>query len=97
MIPAGQVFWFGYTNPGLSGQIDYNGVDTFGWFQGSWDGDGPWGRTTVMQFKANGPGQPTPTLPPGGGDPIPTLSTSGVVAMVLLLIGAGLVLGFRRR
>ncbi len=98
VIPDGQVFWFGYTNPGISGQIDYNGVDTYGWYGGAWDSDGAWGRTTIMQFKANIPTQPTPTPPPGGGAaPIPTLSTTGIVAMVLLLIGIGFVIVIRRR
>ncbi len=99
VIPAGQTFWFGYQNPGLSGQIDYNNVETYGWYQGAWDGDGGWGRTTVMQFKANAAAQPTPTPPPGGdgGAPIPTLSTTGIVAMILALIGFGLVAVLRRR
>lgn len=103
VIPDGQTFWFGYTNPGVSGQIDYNNVETYGWYSGAWDGDGAWGRTTVMQFKANGPTQPTPTVPvdtppPGGaGEPIPTMSNIGIAAMVLLLIGIGFVLVIRRR
>ncbi len=98
VIPDGQVFWFGYTNPGISGQVAFNGVDTYGWYSGDWDGDGAWDRTTVMQFKANIATQPTPTPPPGGGvAPIPTLSTTGIVAMVLMLIGIGFVVVIRRR
>lgn len=98
VIPDGQVFWFGYTNPGISGQIAANGVETFGWYQGAWDSDDGWGRTTVMQFKANVPTQPTPTPSPGGGGaPIPTMSNTGIAAMALLLIGIGFVLVIRRR
>lgn len=103
VIPDGATFWFGYTNPGISGQIDFNGVDTYAWYSGAWDPDQPWGRTTVMQFRANIPSQPTPTPiptdPGGGGDaePIPTLSTGGVAAMVLLLLGIGIAVVIRRR
>jgi hypothetical protein len=98
VIPDGQTFWFGYQNPGLSGQVAYNNVDTYGWYSGAWDLDGPWGRTTVMQFKANVATQPTPTPPAGGGNaPIPTLSTTGILTMILLLIGIGFVVVIRRR
>ena len=97
VIPDGQVFWFGYKNPGLSGQIDYNGIDTYGWYGGAWDGDGGWGRTTVMQFKANPPAQPTPTPGSGGAAPVPALSAGGMTAMVLLLLGIGFALIIKRR
>ena len=52
-IAAGASFWFGFQNPGMAGQIDYNSVDTYGWYGGVWDPDGPWGRTTVMQVAGN--------------------------------------------
>ncbi len=53
VIPAGSTFWFGYLNPGISGQIDFNGVTTYGWYLGAWDPDAGWGRTTVMQVSGN--------------------------------------------
>jgi hypothetical protein len=53
VIPAGSAFWFGYLNPGIAGQVNYNGVVTYGWYQGAWDPDDGWGRTTVMQVKGN--------------------------------------------
>ena len=39
VIPAGQTFWFGYKNPGVSGQVDANGTTTYGWYGGAWDAD----------------------------------------------------------
>ncbi len=94
VIPAGQTFWFGYKNPGNSGQVDYNNIDSYGWYNGAWDADGPWGRTTVMQFKANPVAQPTPT--PSGPQPVPTASRSGLVLMMFLLGGVAVVV-LRRR
>jgi len=52
-VPAGGAFWFGYHNPGMAGQIDYNGVTTYGWYGGVWDPDQAWSRTTVMQVMGN--------------------------------------------
>jgi hypothetical protein len=51
MIPDGATFYFGYENPGLGGQVDFNGVDTWAWYFGDWDPDQGWGRTAVLQFK----------------------------------------------
>ena len=53
VVPAGMTIFFGYENPGIGGQITDNGVDTWGWYEGAWDPDGPWGRTDVLQLKAN--------------------------------------------
>ena len=49
VVPAGADFWFGYLNPGIAGQVDFNGVITYGWYLGAWDPDNNYGRTTVMQ------------------------------------------------
>ena len=51
VVPAGATMYFGYSNPGMAGQIAFNGVETFSWFDESWDMDGNFGRTAVMQFK----------------------------------------------
>lgn len=53
VIPDGETFWFGYLNPGQAGQITFYGVETLGWYGGAWDPDSGWGRTTVLQVKAN--------------------------------------------
>jgi len=52
-IPAGATFYFGYENPGIGGQVSYNGVMTWAWYMGAWDADDAWGRTAVLQFKGN--------------------------------------------
>ncbi len=49
---AGSMVW-GYENPGLFGMTDFNGVLTYGLYQGAWDPDEAWGITNVYQFKAN--------------------------------------------
>ena len=51
VVPAGSSMYFGYANPGMAGQISFNGVETFSWLEGPWDMDGDYGRTTLMQFK----------------------------------------------
>lgn len=53
VVPADQVMYFGYQNPGIGGQIDFNGTDTWAWYFGAWDPDAGWGRTAVLQFKGN--------------------------------------------
>ena len=53
MIPADATFYFGYENPGIGGQVDFNGVDTWAWWEGAWDPDSGWSRTAVLQFKGN--------------------------------------------
>jgi len=52
-IPAGNWWTFGYDVTGNGGQISYNGVMTYGWYGGTWDPDQPWGRTAVLQVKAD--------------------------------------------
>ncbi|MCP4545217.1 MAG: T9SS type A sorting domain-containing protein [bacterium] len=51
VIPAGASMYFGYGNPGMGGQIGFNGVETWSWLNDAWDMDGGFGRTAVMQFK----------------------------------------------
>lgn len=53
VIPAGGSMYFGYSNPGLAGQVAYTGTSTWSWLDDQWDRDGDFGRTTVMQFKGS--------------------------------------------
>jgi hypothetical protein len=53
VIPVGAYFCFGYDVTGNGGQTYYNGVMTWGWYNGAWDPDQPWGRTAILQVKAN--------------------------------------------
>ena len=53
VIPAGNYFCFGYDNTDLGGQISYNGVETWAWYGGEWDSDVSWGRTAILQVKAD--------------------------------------------
>jgi hypothetical protein len=52
-IPSGNWWTFGYNVTGNGGQISYNGVDTYGWYGGVWDPDPNYGRTAVLQVKAD--------------------------------------------
>jgi len=52
-IPAGSTMYFGYSNPGMGGQITTNGVETWSWYDGIWDSDSAYNRTAVLQFKGN--------------------------------------------
>ena len=60
IVPDGSWLWFGYDNTGYGGMTSYNGVETWGWYGGVWDPDGNWGRTAILQVKANYAG-PVPT------------------------------------
>ncbi len=53
IVPAGDWFTFGYDNTGMGGMISYNGVETWGWYQNMWDPDSFYGRTAVLQVRAN--------------------------------------------
>jgi hypothetical protein len=53
VVPAGAAMLFGYSNPGMAGQILHNGVDTWSWMDGQWDNDGAYNRTTIMQFRGS--------------------------------------------
>jgi hypothetical protein len=53
IVPVGTTVYFGYENPGIGGQIPVNGVVTYAWYLGAWDPDDAWGRTAVLQIKAN--------------------------------------------
>ena len=51
VIPAGNFFVFGYDVTGNGGQIDYNGIETWGWYGGIWESDVSWARTCILQIK----------------------------------------------
>ncbi len=53
VIGNGTYWAFGYENPGMGGQVNFNGVTTYGWWSGMWDPDSGWGRTAVLQVFAN--------------------------------------------
>ena len=53
VIPAGVTFYFGYANPGVGGQVPYNGTETWAWYQDAWDPDRAYGRTALLQVKAS--------------------------------------------
>jgi hypothetical protein len=59
IIDEGSYFCFGYDNAGMGGQTAFNGVDTWAWYSGYWDSDQDWGRTAILQVKANYHGTPT--------------------------------------
>ena len=52
-IPSGNFFCFGYDNTLTGGQIDFNGVDTWAWYDSAWDPDQSWSRTAVIEVYAN--------------------------------------------
>jgi len=58
IIPDGTYFCFGFDNTGHGGQTYFNGVDTWAWYEGFWDPDQDWGRTAILQVKANYYGTP---------------------------------------
>ncbi len=53
VIPDGNFFCFGYDVTKIGGHIDYNGVETWAWYENAWDPDQGWGRTAVMEIYAN--------------------------------------------
>jgi len=53
IIDSGDTFGIGYDNTGIGGMVSFNGVQTWGWYGGVWDSDQTWGRTAVLQVKAN--------------------------------------------
>jgi hypothetical protein len=52
-IPADTYFVIGYDNTGMGGMTTFNGVATWGWYGGIWDPDADYGRTAILQVKAN--------------------------------------------
>jgi hypothetical protein len=58
IIPDGTYFCFGYDNTGMGGQTGFNGVLTWAWYEAWWDPDESWGRTAILQVKANYFGTP---------------------------------------
>ncbi len=53
VVPNGVSFCFGYDNTGLGGQTEFNGVETWAWYTDMWDPDSSWGRTDILQVKAD--------------------------------------------
>lgn len=53
VVPAGAGMIFGYGNPGMGGQIGFNGTETYSWLDDGWDMDGDFGRTAVLQFRGS--------------------------------------------
>jgi hypothetical protein len=53
LIDDGAFLCFGYQNPGLAGFINYNGVQSWTWFQGAWDPDETYNFTAILQVKGN--------------------------------------------
>jgi len=53
IIPDGNYFCFGYDNTDTGGQIDFNGVDTWSWYEGVWDSDQGWSRTDIIEIYGN--------------------------------------------
>jgi hypothetical protein len=51
--PDGTTICIGYDNTGMEGMTAYNGVETYGWYGGIWDADSAYGRTAILQVKAN--------------------------------------------
>jgi hypothetical protein len=64
LIEDGAFVCFGYENPGMGGQISYNGTQTWAWYSGYWDPDQDWGRTAILQIKGNygEPDEEDPTI-----------------------------------
>jgi hypothetical protein len=58
VVPAGTYCCFGYDNTGTGGQTTFNGVQTWAWYSSVWDPDESWGRTAILQVKANFTGTP---------------------------------------
>lgn len=52
-VPAGAHFCFGYDVTGLGGQVEFSGVETWSWYSGYWDSDAGWGRTALLQIRAD--------------------------------------------
>ena len=53
VIPAGASMYFGYGNPGMGGQILFNGVTTYSWLNENWDRDGDFNRTAIIEFRGS--------------------------------------------
>ena len=51
IIPAGATMYFGYGNPGMGGQVAFNGVETWSLYDWAWQSDTDYGRTAVLQFR----------------------------------------------
>ena len=53
VVPDGACYCFGYDVTGLGGQVEFSGVETWSWYSGYWDLDAGWGRTALLQIRAD--------------------------------------------
>ncbi len=53
VIADGAYFCVGYDVTGIGGQVDFNGTDTYSWYEGAWDSDQAWGRTDIIEVSAS--------------------------------------------
>ena len=53
VVPVGACYCFGYDVTGLGGQVEFSGVETWSWYSGYWDLDAGWGRTALLQIRAD--------------------------------------------
>ncbi len=51
IVPGGATMYFAYGNPGMGGQIAFNGIETWSLYEWAWESDSGFGRTAVMQFR----------------------------------------------
>jgi hypothetical protein len=50
--PGNRIFWgYALPEPGIGGQVDFNGENTWAWWLDAWEPDADWGRTAVLQLK----------------------------------------------
>ena len=101
---AGQHFWSNRTTQNFAGALWQNPGDGFGSGCTSWTamttcgvggGTNPDFLFQIWGEEAVGP-TPTPPPPSGAAEPVPSLNNYGIVAMVLLLVGVGILVMWRR-
>lgn len=100
---AGQHFWSNRTTQSFAGSLWQNPGDGFGSGCTTWTAQttcGVGGGTNpdfLFQIWGEQAVGPTPTPPPPStAEPVPSLNTYGIVAMVLLLVGVGILVMWRR-
>ena len=100
---AGQHFWSNRSTQSFTGAMWQNPGDGFASGCTSWNlmtvcgvggGVNPDFLFQIWGTEAQGP-TPTPP-PPSTAEPVPSLNTYGIVAMVLLLVGVGILVMWRR-
>jgi len=99
---AGQHFWLNRSTQSFAGALWQNPLDGFATGCTTWTpmttcgvgGGFPDFLFQIWGAEAQGP-TPTPP-PPSTAEPVPSLNTYGIVAMVLLLVGVGILVMWRR-